>query len=415
MAVSRVRGTTDLLDLELHNFVLTKITNHLALYNFKEIQTPFIEHTDLFIHAVGQETDIVTKEMYTFQTQSGEQLCLRPEGTASIIRAYVENGVQQSPWKVFTYGPMFRHERPQKGRWRQFSQFSIEVIASKHIEQDAHFLSMLDTLFAQTLKLENYVLKLNFLGCSDDRKKHKADLLDFLTKHNDQICTTCQVRKEKNILRTLDCKNETCKSLYQNAPKITEFLCDECDQEWKQLQELLQLLSVNYIVDTMLVRGLDYYNKTVFEFCSEELGSQSAFCGGGRYLLGKGVGAREDIPSIGVGIGMGRVMMLVEQTLNQHSLPQKPALSVVVPLQTEQQALGLMLCYELTKNGLHTDIIFDTASVTNMMKRAHKTGARYALLLGPDEQENSTVSVKDMQKGTTTTMSQTEVVALLKQ
>jgi histidyl-tRNA synthetase len=264
MAIARVRGTEDFLDLTLHNFVLDQVEKHLQIYNYSEIQTPILEHTSLFVRSLGAETDVVSKEMYTFQTSGEDSICLRPEATSSGVRAYVENRVEKAPWKVYTYGPMFRHERPQKGRWRQFSQINIEAYASNSIAQDAYFIKMLDALFTEILKLETYVIKLNFLGCSEDRKAHKQSLLEFLETKITEICETCTTRKDKNTLRVFDCKNETCKSLYTKAPKLLDHLCTACSSEWKELTNILQMLSVSFVIDTALVRGLDYYNKTVF-------------------------------------------------------------------------------------------------------------------------------------------------------
>lgn len=411
--ITRVRGTEDLLNLGLYNFMLGKIKHHLAIYNFNEINTPIIEHTELFIRSVGTETDIVSKEMYIFQTASGESICLRPEGTASIIRAYVENGLQDAPWKVFCHGPMFRHERPQKGRWRQFTQTTIEVVNTPNIEQDVQLLKMLDTLFSDVFKLENYILKLNFLGCSDDRKNHKAALVQFLETVIDKICTTCQARKDKNTLRVFDCKNETCKATYVNAPKVTDHLCSDCSGDWKRVAELLRILSINYVLDPMLVRGLDYYNKTVFEFSSPDLGAQNAFCGGGRYSLGKEVGSKHDLPSVGVAIGMGRLMLLLENNLAKLSIPQVQSLHAIVPFSQDQIPLALLLAAELQSNNLATEVLVEKSSISNLMKKANKMGAKFALIIGPDEQQQGTVAVKNMVNGETTVVKQAEVVKRL--
>lgn len=412
--ISKVRGTQDLLDLKLRNFVVDEIKRHSRCYNFEEIDLPILEHTKLFIRSLGQETDVVSKEMYVFNAEKEESICLRPELTASVMRAFVENHVEKKPWKVFSYGPMFRHERPQKGRWRQFYQFNLEVVNSDSIFQDAHFIKMLDSCFADKFKLEDYVLKINFLGCAADRKKHKEELNKYLESVKEDICQTCKVRKEKNILRVFDCKEEKCKKLYQKAPKLTDCLCGDCKNEWEKLQESLQILSVSFIHDPYLVRGLDYYNKTVFEFCAPNLGAQNAFCGGGRYSLGKELDQKEDYPSIGCAMGVGRLLMLVEKNLNKLSMPQEKALNLILPMSQEQQELAMLLSYELQSNNLCTDIIFNTASMTNMMKKANKMGAKYVLILGEAEQKDGTVAVKNMQNGKSETIKQVDVVAYLK-
>lgn len=412
--ITRVRGTEDILNVRLYNFMLNTMKHHLSLYNFSEIDTPILEHTELFVRSVGSDTDVVSKEMYIFQTASGESLCLRPEITASIVRAFIDNRIEQSPWKVFTHGPVFRHERPQAGRWRQFTQTSIEILNSKDIEQDAQFLKMLDVLFYEIFKLENYVLKLNFLGCSDDRKAHRDTLVEFLSKNQSSICATCLVRKDKNPLRVFDCKNEACKSVYQNAPKITDHLCKPCTQEWKILQQLLAVLSVNYAHDTSLVRGLDYYNRTVFEFSSRDLGAQNAFCGGGRYSLGKEIGAKDDIHGLGVGIGMGRLLMLIEKNLTQLSIPQDKALHVIIPFTPEQIPLALLVAQQLLENGIATDVLLDKTSLSSLMKKANKLGSKFALLIGPDEQQAGTIAVKNMINGETKAVQQSDIVSCLR-
>ena len=412
--ISRVRGTEDILDLRLHNFVLDQMKKVVSNYNYSEIQTPILEQTKLFIRSLGTETDVVTKEMYTFQTEGGDNICLRPEITASTMRAYLNNAIEQSPWKVFSYGPAFRHERPQKGRWRQFSQFNIEIIDSASIAQDAQFIKMLDVLFHEALKLENYVIKLNYLGCKADRLTHTDKLYAYLESVKSEICATCQVRKEKNILRIFDCKNKTCQALYKKAPKLTDHLCDHCSGDWKQLRELLETLSVSVVHDPFLVRGLDYYGGTVFEFSSDELGAQSAFCGGGRYELAKELGGKREVPSIGVAIGMGRVLLLVDTITDKLALPHEPAVHVIIPMSAAQNPLALLLADTLHAAGLCVDVLLEGASMKSMMRKANKMGAAQTLIIGEEEQQNNTVMIKNMQASTSESVSQADVVSFLK-
>lgn len=413
MAFTRVRGTEDLLDLKLYNFVVGQAKKHLETYNFVEIKTPIIEHTNLFVRSLGQETDVVTKEMYVFTTEGGDSICLRPEGTAGTMRAFLENHIEDKPWKVWSHGPMFRHERPQKGRWRQFTQINLEVINSNSIAQDAYFLKNVDSFFTNILLLEDYVLKVNFLGCLGDRTKHKEALRKYLDK-SAGICETCLKRKEKNILRVFDCKNESCQEVYKTAPKLTDYLCKECGSEWNKLQELLQVLSVNFVHDPSLVRGLDYYNKTVFEFSSKHLGAQNAFCGGGRYELGKILGSKTDVPSIGCAMGVGRLLMLVEKNLKKLSVPQDPAINLVIPMSEEQVPLALLLVDSLQANKICADVLLDLGSMKSMMRKANKMGATHVLIIGEDEQREGTVSVKNMLVGDSTILKQEEVVSYLK-
>lgn len=412
--ISRVRGTDDVLDLRLYNFVLSQIKKHLELHNFVEINTPILEHTNLFIHSVGEQTDIVSKEMYVFNKENDEDsICLRPEATSSVVRAYIENNVEQKPWKVFVHGPMFRKERPQRGRWRQFNQLSIEILNTCAIEQDAYLIKILDSLFMEVFKLENYALKVNFLGCSEDRKKHRDGMVKFLQKHQESLCPICKDRKDRNPLRVFDCKTEKCQKILSDAPKIIDYLCSECSCDWEILKNLLQILSVSYVIDHNLVRGLDYYNKTVFEFTSRDLGAQSAFVGGGRYALGKSIGNSENIESVGVGVGMGRLMMLIEKYQNKLSVPEKFALHVIVPISKEQKALVLLLATKLREHGINHDVILDDISVTNMMKKANKLGAKFVLVIGENEQKDGTVTVKNMQKGDSCVIKQIELIPYL--
>lgn len=280
----RIKGTHDILDMTLYNFVITKAKEHLSHYHFTEIITPILEPAELFKRSLGVATDVVSKEMYLVNTghESEEAICLRPEATASTMRAYYNNNVQEQPWKVFTWGPMFRHERPQKGRFRQFFQISLEMLNAQPISNDVQLITMLDRFFSEVLKLDSYALLLNFLGCQEDRKRHKQKLIEFLEQHNATICTTCHERKDKNTLRIFDCKNPMCQELYRQAPQVTDMLCENCAQEWQLLKNTLHQLSISYSHVPQLVRGLDYYTKTVFEFVSLELGAQSTFCGGGR-------------------------------------------------------------------------------------------------------------------------------------
>jgi len=414
MRFVRVRGTEDILDLKFYNFVILQAKKHLETYNFSEIKTPILEHTKLFIHSLGEQTDVVSKEMYIFETAGGDSICLRPEATSGTIRAYLENHIESKPWKVWSHGPMFRHERPQKGRWRQFTQINIEVVNSDSISQDAYFLKMVDSFFKDKLFLENYVMKLNFLGCSNDRKKHREALASYLEKVKDKICKTCLARKEKNILRVFDCKEESCQKLYADAPKLTDFLCDGCAQEWEKLKELLNILSVNFVHAPSLVRGLDYYCKTVFEFTSRELGAQDAFCAGGRYELGREIGGKEEVPSIGCAIGMGRLLMLLGSVKDKLAIPQEKALHVVIPISIEQQSLSLLIADTMQDSDLCTDVMLDGGSMKSMMRRANKIGASYVLVVGEDEQKDGTVSVKNMLTGKGEKFKQAAVVEAIK-
>jgi histidyl-tRNA synthetase len=420
--ISRVKGTQDLLDLKLYNFVINQIKEHLQKYNFKEIQTPILEQIELFHRSVGEHTDIVNKEMFTLTTKGDEILCLRPENTAGIMRAFLNyqsspgpDGQISTPWKVFSTGPMFRYERPQKGRYRQFQQLSVEVIGSNSVADDAYFISMLDKLFRDKLHLDNYVLLINYLGSAEDRREYTVTVKDFLRENFKNICEKCKERSEKNILRIFDCKNDDCKELYRSAPKIIDSLSPENKNNWEKLKEQLDILSIPYVVAPHLVRGLDYYNKTVFEFISSGLGAQNAFCAGGRYdQLALMIGGKKDEPSIGAAIGIERLLDLIEPIQQKLQMPEEKALNVIIPLSEEQHLLALLLATQLLDQNINIEILFDDSSIKSKMRKANKMGAKYVLILGEEEQKNQTVTIKNMINSTEETINQTKITEYIK-
>ncbi len=415
--ITRIKGTQDFLNMSLYNWIVQKVKKHLITYNFHEISTPIIEPLELFRRSLGLETDVVSKEMYQVisdHTESGssEKICLRPEITASIMRAFVNAAIQETPWKVFSVGPAFRHERPQKGRFRQFHQLSMEIIGSESIFQDVLFIAMLDAFFAQSLKLQGYALLINYLGTRQDRAEYQKVLKEFLEKNIIELCNLCKHRMNTNIMRVFDCKQEKCQALYHQAPTLIDTMSQESALEWQQLKESLEELSVTFSVKPTLVRGLDYYNKTVFEFVAMQdgLGSQNTFCGGGRYdSLATQIGAKNDYPSIGAAIGMERLQMLLEAqgVLVPHD--EIPSLSVVIPLTAQQQPLGLQIVQMLHKKGVCADIVLDKTSIKSMFKAADKMHARYAILIGEDEQATGTATIKNMTTGLETKVAQRDI------
>ena len=410
---NRVKGTQDFLDLTLFNSIIDAAKKHLALYNFTEIATPILEPLDLFQRSLGVETDVVTKEMYVIESADEQKICLRPESTASCVRAFVNNHVSTTPWKVFLWGPMFRHERPQKGRYRQFHQLSMEIIGSHSILQDAHFIKMLDRFFSEVLKLDSYALHLNFLGCSADRAAYKEVLREFLAEHASVSCALCLTRKDKNILRVFDCKNEGCQAIYKKAPPLVECLCESCKEEWTTLKDNLEQLSVSYSYVPTLVRGLDYYDKTVFEFVAVGLGAQNTFCGGGRYnSLVKEIGAKEDYPSLGASIGIERVLLLLEA--DEQRMIAKPKVSVIIPLGNAQYPLALLVADELQAHSIAVEVFLENDSLKSMLRKANKMEAQYVLLLGDEEQKNKTVTVKHMATGDEKIIAHPQLVDYLK-
>lgn len=417
--IPRVKGTQDFIDCTLFNFIIDTIKKHLTNYHFTEIQTPIIESVDLFLRSLGQHTDVVSKEMFIIEPRqegSDDRICLRPEGTAPTVRAFNDNRIQTTPWKVFSYGPMFRYERPQKGRFRQFHQVTMEIIGSGAVAEDVQFIAMLDRFFTDILTLDNYALVLNFLGCAQDREKYLTILRKFMDQQIviDNICAQCKERKDHNIMRIFDCKNSQCQDIYKTAPHIADNLCPLCTQEWQELQKQLNLLSISHVYKPTLVRGLDYYNKTVFEFVSKNLGAQDTFCGGGRYnQLVQQLGGSQDQPAIGAAFGIERLLLLLEPLRDTLTIPHAPALHMIIPMSYAQQTTALLLADELRAQNMCTDILFE-GSMKSMMRKASKSGAAYVLIIGETEQQDRTVMLKNMTNGTEQSVAQVDVVAMLK-
>jgi len=410
--IGPVRGTQDLLDVRLEKKIIDQLTAHLLLHNFQQIQTPIIETLELFLRCVGQETDVVGKEMFLLEPRDEEKLCLRPELTAPTFRAFLNSGVQSGPWKVFAHGPMFRYERPQKGRWRQFEQFNVENIDAQDITHDIALISLLDRVFRQIFKLQTYILQLNFLGTASERQLHRAALVEFLSAQQQQICHTCQVRMHANPLRCFDCKVESCQQILEQAPLLLQFLTADSQAQWQQLQQALQLLDVNFVINPRLVRGLDYYNGVVFEFQSMALGAQNAFCGGGRYDLAIPLELRKPVPSIGAAIGIGRLALILRETGLQPDLT-LPPLYLILPMTAELKILGLMLARQLQAAELRTDVLLDDCSLSNMLKKANRLQAAKVLIIGEQEAAQNQIIVKDMLTGAQQVVLQAELLQAL--
>ncbi len=414
--ITRVKGTQDFLDVTLFNFIIQHATQQAELYQFKEIILPILEYTDLFQRSLGTETDVVNKEMFYIKTrEEDESICLRPEATASIARAFIENGVDQLPWRVFTCGPMFRYERPQKGRYRQFNQISFEIIGAQSILHDVELIAMLDRLFTERIGINSHALLINFLGCAEDRAKYKELLYNYLKKnHFEELCPQCKERLEKNVMRVFDCKNAQCQLLFRKAPKITDHLCQPCAAEWEQVKEQLDFLSISYSHQDTLVRGLDYYSKTVFEFTSSHLGAQNAFCAGGRYdHLVAMLGGKTDQPAVGAALGIERLMLILEQIKDTLTMPQQKAIQVIIPVAKEQQPLALLIADELRANDMGVEVLLE-GSIKSMMRKANKLGAAHALLIGEQEQQDKIITIKNMITGTEEKVAQANLVTHLK-
>ena len=399
MSIKALKGFKDILpdEVGLWQFIEQTARAIFHRYGFEEIKVPILEKTELFVRTIGENTDIVEKEMYTFADRNGSSITMRPEGTASVIRAYIENGlyVRGSVQRLYTIGPMFRHERPQKGRLRQFHQMSVEVLGSNSAMIDTEVMAMAWQILQEIgLKAS---LEINSLGCAACRPSFKETLQGFLQERINNLCEDCQRRSQTNPLRVLDCKSEHCQSQYASAPAITDHLCGACSLHFAEVKQTLDLLDVPYAVNAKMVRGLDYYTRTTFELLTTELGAQGAIGAGGRYDgLVKQLGGPE-VPGIGFAMGMERLVMLLSQN---NALDTRPFLDLfLVTLGEKAREKGFALMQMLRLQGLRVMMDHEGRSMKNQMKQADKQNTRFALILGDNELANREVLLKDMHSG----------------
>ena len=406
MAIIKVqKGTKDILPSEMPvwRFMEEKANEVFSKYGAKEIRTPIFEATELFARGVGDTTDIVNKEMYTFE-KSERSLTLRPENTAGVVRAFIENGMHRlsAPVKLWYKGPMFRYERPQAGRQRQFHQVGVEVFGIKQPSADAEVILMAVN-YLKALGLNDLSVELNSLGCPECRENFKTKLKAVIKPYLNELCPDCQSRYEKNPLRLLDCKVEECKAIYAK-PEIQEviqsdFICEDCANHFNELKSYLNTLGIKYEINKLLVRGLDYYNRTVFEIKSNNLGSQNAVCGGGRYdSLVKNLGG-EDIPAIGFAMGMERLASLIG---NKEEIKTK---AFVVSNNMEE---ALKLTEELRQKGYSCEFDLTNKKFVKQLEKASKV-AKYALILGEDELKAGEVTVKNLDTSEQKTVKREEI------
>jgi len=390
--ITKPKGTADIYgpDAALWRYIEDEIHKTAALFAIEEMRTPMFENVELFVRSVGEATDIVQKEMYTFTDRGERMFALKPESTAPTVRAYIENSLHTLPMpaKFYYIAPHFRAERPQKGRLRQHHQFGVEFFGSLSATADAELISVLDVFFKR-LGVENLALYINSIGDTDCRKRFNDALLSYLAKKAGDLCGQCQERMEKNPMRVLDCKNENCQKLIDDAPVPLDSLSEECAEHFAQLQQHLTTLGIPYTVDKRIVRGLDYYNRTVFEFMSNDLGAQSSVCGGGRYdpLLDGG--------GVGFGMGIERLILILEA---QGKLPQIPRdITVFVGGMGDAGAIkAAQMTHNLRKAGISAISDLNNRSVKAQLKYADKLGAAYSLVIGETELESGVVKIKSM-------------------
>ncbi len=401
MLTQAPKGTRDILpeDITQWNYVEHQFSELCKRFGYKEIRIPVFEHTELFQRGVGDTTDIVQKEMYTFKDKGERSITLRPEGTAGIVRSFIEHGMGSlpQPVKLFYQITAYRYENVQKGRYREFHQFGVELLGAADPSADAEVISILALYFEQ-LGIKNLVLNLNSIGCPTCRSAYNEKLKDYLKDHIGSMCETCKERYDRNPMRILDCKEESCKVRIKDAPALLDHICDECRDHFNKVTGRLEAIGIPFSIDKGIVRGLDYYTKTVFEFVSKNIGTQGTVCGGGRYdgLVEACGGA----PTPGIGFALGVERLLLEMQSQGIEMPKPEAPQIYMGAIGEKAALMCeKLAWELRKNKIFCVKDIMNRSVKAQMKYADKLGAHYALILGDNEIENNKAQLKDMKTG----------------
>ena len=410
------KGTRDILPAEVYKwqFIERKFADLCASFGYKEIRIPVFEHTELFQRGVGDTTDIVQKEMYTFDDKGGRSLTLRPEGTAGIVRSYIEHGMSSMPQpvKLFYNITAYRYENVQKGRYREFHQYGIETFGAAGPVIDVEVISILSMYF-ERLGLKNVGLNINSIGCPNCRKEYNKKLKDYFRPHLGELCENCRNRFERNPLRIIDCKEQSCKKFTEGAPKLIDNLCDECREHFEGLKRGLENIGIDYKVDPGIVRGLDYYTKTVFEFISENVGTQGTICGGGRY---DGLVETCGGPSTpGVGFAMGAERLLMELESQKINIDEPEAMGLyVATLGSNAADYAQKLVHKLRSYGVGAETDLMSRSLKAQMKYADKKGFLYTIVIGDEEIENGKAVLKDMKNGEQKDVSLDSIVDRLK-
>lgn len=416
MITKAPRGTKDVLTSESYKWqYLEEIFKEVCeKFGYKEIRTPVFEHTVLFERGVGETTDVVQKEMYTFEDKGGRSITLKAEGTAPAARLYIENNQYSLPQPVKSYyiTPVLRYERPQKGRLREHHQFGVEVYGSKEASVDAEVISIAWSIYKK-LGVSNIELNINSIGCSSCREEYYKILKKYLSEKIDNLCETCKSRYEKNPMRILDCKNETCQSNIIDAPLMLDYICTECKDHFEQVQIYLNTINIPFKVNPKIVRGLDYYSKTAFEFISKEIGAQGTVCGGGRYDKLLKILGGPDTPAIGFGMGIERLLLTLEN--NNIEIPKPKNLDVfIVSIGEEAKKKAFSLLYNLRENGISADKDHLSRSIKAQFKYSNKLNSNFTIVIGEDEIEKEIVILKNMQNGDQNEVKFSEIIETLK-
>lgn len=401
MLTQAPKGTKDVLPSESYKWQYVEgiIREICALNGYKEMRTPIFEHTELFERGIGDTTDVVQKEMYTMEDKGGRSITLKPEATASFVRAYIEHSMFNDiqPVKIFCTTPCFRYEKPQSGRLREFHQFDIEVFGSSDPSVDAEVINVAMMLY-ERLGVKNLEIRINSVGCPKCRAEYNKKLKEYLYKKLDNLCDACKERYSKNPMRVIDCKEEKCKEQLTDIPYILDCVCDECREHFEGLKKSLDILGLQYVIDPKIVRGLDYYTKTAFEIVSKDIGSQGTVCGGGRYdgLIEECGGP--STPGIGFGLGLERLLLVVENQGLEIPLPVYMDV-FIANMGKEAAEEALKQVNKLRKEGIKAEKDYMGRSLRAQMKYANKINARYVTVLGEEEIKSRRIKVKDMNKG----------------
>ena len=400
MRIQAIRGVKDIMpdEIEKWRWVENKANQVFNRYGFNEIRLPIFEKTKLFSRGIGETTDIVEKEMYTFEDRGGEMVTLRPEGTASAVRAFIEHKMYtaQTVQKFYYLGPMFRYERPQAGRFRQFYQIGVEAMGSHNPSIDAEVMIMLMEFFS-VIGLKQFELQINSLGCNKCRLEYREALKKSITNHLVDLCENCNIRYQKNPLRVLDCKIERDIEIASGFPRITDYICNECKCHFEKVQSLLRETQIPYIINPNLVRGLDYYSHTAFEVTSRELGAQNAVCGGGRYNTLVEEFGGPPTPCFGFALGLERLISLIPFN-DIKSIEKNPDI-FVVSLGEDAKSIVFNLVHQLRSGGLSVERDYEEGSMKSQMRKANRSASSFALIIGENEIKSGNYQLKNMQDG----------------
>ena len=396
-----IKGTKDVLPKDVHKnqYIEATALDIASKFGYKEIRTPVFEHTELFQRGVGDTTDVVQKEMYTFDDKGGRSITLRPEGTAGAVRSYLENGLcnEELPQKVCYLISCYRYEKPQAGRLREFHQFGVECFGSASPLADAEIIALAKSLF-DTLGVKDLSLEINSIGCPTCRAEYHKALKEYFSSRKDELCNTCKSRLDRNPMRILDCKSPICHEIAEGAPVVIDYLCDECKEHFENVQKYLKAQNIEYTINPQIVRGLDYYTKTVFEFVSNSIGAQGTVCGGGRYDgLVEELGGQHT-PSLGFAMGIERLMLLMEAQGCEFPEAEKPDLFIVA-LGEKATLKAVEIAKDMREEGFSALLDLNQRSVRAQMKYADKLGAKFNVVIGDNEVEAKTAKLKNMQTG----------------